>query len=31
MAAEVYLIIIIIFITILLNLVGRFMRREAAQ
>jgi multiple sugar transport system permease protein len=30
MIAEVYLIIIIVFITVLLNLVGRFMRREAA-
>ena len=31
MVAEVYLVIIIVFITILLNLVGRFMRREAVQ
>ena len=31
MVAEVYLIIIIVFITILLNLVGRFMRRETAE
>jgi multiple sugar transport system permease protein len=30
MIAEVYLIIIIVFITVLLNVVGRFMRREAA-
>jgi multiple sugar transport system permease protein len=28
MIAEVYLIIIIIFITLLLNFVGKFMRRE---
>ena len=30
MIAEVYLIIIIIFITLLLNLVGKYMRREPA-
>jgi len=31
MVAEVYLVIIIVFMTLLLNAVGRFMRREAAQ
>jgi multiple sugar transport system permease protein len=30
MVAEVYLVLIIVFMTLLLNAVGRFMRREAA-